>query len=114
MAERGWRVRLSASAELDFANILKWTSENFGARQAEIYQRALVETIGELAEGPDVAGSRTRPDIARNLMTLHVARRGRRASHFLVYRTTARRTIEIARILHERMDLQRHIPSEPE
>jgi hypothetical protein len=32
MAERRWRVRLGAAAELDFANILKWTTENFGAR----------------------------------------------------------------------------------
>jgi hypothetical protein len=33
MVERGWRVRLGAAAELDFANILKWTTENFGTRQ---------------------------------------------------------------------------------
>jgi toxin ParE1/3/4 len=30
MAKREWRVRLSATAELDLANILKWTTENFG------------------------------------------------------------------------------------
>jgi toxin ParE1/3/4 len=36
MAERRWRVRLGAAAELDFANIVKWTAENFGARQARI------------------------------------------------------------------------------
>ncbi len=32
MIARQWRVRLGAVAELDFANILKWTTENFGAR----------------------------------------------------------------------------------
>jgi hypothetical protein len=31
MAERRWRVRLGAAAEVDFANILKWIAENFGA-----------------------------------------------------------------------------------
>jgi hypothetical protein len=33
MAERKWRVRLGAAAELDIANILKWTTENFGVRE---------------------------------------------------------------------------------
>ena len=58
MAERSWKVRLGAAAELDFANILKWTAENFGARQARLYRDILVQTIGELANGSDVAGRR--------------------------------------------------------
>jgi hypothetical protein len=63
MIEQKWRVRLGAVAELDFANILKWTTENFGARQSRIYR-----------------------DIAKG------------------------RIIEIGRILHDQMDLQRHLP----
>jgi len=39
MAKRTWRVRLGRAAELDFANIVKWTTKNFGARQARIYQK---------------------------------------------------------------------------
>jgi toxin ParE1/3/4 len=38
MGERRWRVRLGAAAELDFANILKWTIENFGVRQSRVYR----------------------------------------------------------------------------
>ena len=109
MAERRWRVRLSAAAELDFANILKWTTENFGARQSRVYRNTLVQAIGELAGGPDVVGSRTRDEIMPGLRTLHVARHGRRGSHFLMYRIAPRGTIEIVRILHDRMDVQRHI-----
>jgi toxin ParE1/3/4 len=44
MVERRWRVRLGAAAEVDFANILKWTTENFGARQSRVY-RAVAEAI---------------------------------------------------------------------
>jgi toxin ParE1/3/4 len=110
MVERRWRVRLGAAAELDLANILKWTTENFGPRQARVYRDTLVQTIGELAGGPDVAGSKTRDDIMAGLRTLHVARRGRRGRHFLMYRVAARRTIEVVRILHDRMDLPRHLP----
>jgi toxin ParE1/3/4 len=43
------------------------------------------------------------------LRTLHVARHGRRGRHFLMYRVAAERTIEVARSLDDRMDLQQHI-----
>ena len=65
-----WRVRLGAAAELDFANILKWTTEKFGARQAKIYRDTLVHAPGELAEGPELAGSKARDEIMAGLRTL--------------------------------------------
>jgi toxin ParE1/3/4 len=109
MVERKWRVRIGAAAELDFANILKWTAENFGPRQSRVYRDTLVQAIGELADGPDVAGSSARDGIVPGLRTLHVARHGRRGRHFLMYRVAAERTIEVARSLDDRMDLQQHI-----
>jgi len=112
MAERRWRVRLGAAAEVDFANILKWTAENFGVRQSRVYRDTLVQTIGELADGPDVAGSAARDEVMAGLRTLHVARGGRRGSHFLMYRATTNGTIEIVRILHDRMDFRRHVSDE--
>jgi len=114
MVERKWRVRLGAAAELDFANIVKWTAENFGERQSRIYRDRLVQAIGELADGPDVAGSKARNEIISGLRTLHIARHGRRGSHFLMYRTAPGMTIEIVRILHERMDFPRHLPTVPD
>ena len=114
MAERRWRVRLGAVAEVDFANILKWTTETFGARQSRVYRDTIVQAIGELTDGPNVAGSRARDEIMAGLRTLHVARRGHRGSHFLMYRAASSGTIEIVRILHDRMDLQRHVRSAPD
>jgi toxin ParE1/3/4 len=111
MAERRWRVRFGAAAEVDFANILKWTTENFGARQSRVYRDTLLQAIGELAGGPDVAASKGRDEVMAGLRTLHVARRGRRGSHFLMYRAAPNSTIEIVRILHDRMELQRNLPS---
>ena len=110
MAKREWHVRIGAAAELDLANILKWTAENFGPAQAHVYRGTIVRAIGELAYGPDVAGSRARDEILRGLRTLHVARHGRRGRHLLMYRLAAESTIEIARILHDSMDLPRHLP----
>src|SRR5690348_15234931 len=102
MAEGSWRVRLGAAAEVDFANILKWTTENFGARQSRLYSAGLVQAIGELADGPDVAGSMVRNEIMAGLRTLHIARHGRRGSHFLMYRARPNSVIEIVCILHDR------------
>src|SRR5262245_27939694 len=110
MALRQWRVRLGAVAELDFANILKWTTEKFGARQARIYHDTLMQAVGELSSGPDVPGSRARDEIMPGLRALHVARHGRRGRHFLLYRAVEGRIIEIGRILHDQMDLKRHLP----
>jgi toxin ParE1/3/4 len=110
MAKRRWRVRLGAAAKLDFVNILRWTKENFGARQARLYRDTLVQTIGELGNGPEAAGAKIRDEIMRVARTLHVARRGRRGRHVLLYRVTGERVSEIARILHDSMDLQRHVP----
>lgn len=110
MVERKWRVRLGAAAELDFANILKWTTASFGARQSRLYRDTLVRAIGELADGPYVVGSKARDEIMRGLRTLHVARHSRRGRHFLLYRVAPGGLIEIVRILHDSMDLQRHLP----
>jgi toxin ParE1/3/4 len=109
MTAQRWRVRLSAQAERDFASILQWTAENFGAQQASTYQATIVQSIRELALGPDIRGARKRDDIGRGAHTLHVARHGRRGRHLLLYRVAGVRTIEIGRILHDSMELRRHV-----
>ncbi|MBI4213673.1 MAG: type II toxin-antitoxin system RelE/ParE family toxin [Chloroflexi bacterium] len=101
-----WRVRLTKPAELDFAAILQWTIQNFGIRQARAYRHILREALAATRHGPDVPGSVPRADILEGCRTLHVPRPGR---HFLVYRAVSADTIEILRILHDAMDLSRHV-----
>ena len=76
MAAQKWRVRLGALAELDFANVIRWTAENFGASQARRYQETLLRAISELSGGPKVDGSKARDEIMSGMRTLHVARHG--------------------------------------
>ena len=111
MSDRTWTVRLSAAAERDFVEILRDTVGKFGLRQAETYRDLLTQAIAHLADGPDVAGSRSRSALRKGLRSLHVARRGRHGRHFLLYRER-KQTIEILRILHDAMDLRRHVPPE--
>jgi toxin ParE1/3/4 len=82
-----WTVHLTAAAEADFRNILRWTAEQFGEAQARAYAETLSRALEALSEGPDAAGVRARDDIAGGLFMLHVARRGRRGRHFVIFRT---------------------------
>ena len=79
--------------------------------QARIYADTLNEAIGALMEGPEVAGARRRDEIAKGLMTLHVARGGRRGRHFLLYRVGEGEPfqIDVLRLLHDVMDLPSHL-----
>lgn len=110
---RRWTVRLTAAAEADFRDILRWTSAQFGEAQASAYAETLSAALGDLAAGPTVAGARERSDIAKGLSVLHVARKGRKGRHFVMFRIgqdQGREVVEVLRLLHDAMDLQRHLP----
>jgi toxin ParE1/3/4 len=104
-----WRVRLAASAERDVREILRWTESRFGPNQASIYRAAIRDTIRELEQGPNQPAVRNRDDILKGLRLLHVARRGRRGRHFVMFRVSGD-LIEILRLLHDSMDFARHLP----
>jgi toxin ParE1/3/4 len=109
-----WAVRLSAAAERDFANIIDWTIERFGKRQAEIYAEVLIAATQTLHSGPAVTGVKARSEIGKGIFTLHAARGSTKARHFLMFRVSLDddATIDVIRILHDAMDLPRHLPPE--
>ena len=110
MTETRWRIRLGDEAKRDFARILKYTKDTFGAQQLAVYRVTLVEALAALEAGADILGSVARDEVLPNLRTLHVARKGRRGRHFIMYRATHGNVIDVIRILHDQMDLVRHIP----
>jgi toxin ParE1/3/4 len=101
-------VRLSNAAEADYDEILRWTAGRFGVGQAASYANLLAATLARLERGPSLLGARRRDEIGAGLRTLHVGRRGR---HIILFRvgSEADRTIDVLRILHDAMDLARHI-----
>jgi len=105
-----WNVRLAAQAELDFFEIITWTIENFGERQAETYAETLTLAIEALHDGPEQLGAKARDDIGPGIRTLHVARQGRSGRHFVVFSEAKDQYIDVLRLLHDSMDLARHIP----
>ena len=62
--------------------------------------------------GLEVPRSAARDEIRPGLRTLHVAREGRRARHFILYRAAENHVIEVVRILHDAMELATHGPPE--
>lgn len=111
---RRWKVRLTAAAASDFENIIDWTVEHFDESQALVYAETLSLAIEALTEGPLVAGTKPRDEILKGLRSLHVARQGRKGRHFVMFRTAASGdAIEILRLLHDSMDLPRHLGHEP-
>ncbi len=113
MAENTWTVRLSAAAEADFRQILRWTVDNFGSAQARAYADTLSSALKALNAGTSVIGVKERPEIGSNIWTLHVARNGRKGRHFIMFQVAGaqdRKVIDVLRLLHDSMDLERHLP----
>ena len=110
---RRWTVQLTAAADEDFLEILRWTLVQFGERQAHAYSETLSTTLSDLAAGPSVPGVKPRDEIAKGIHSIHVARKGRKGRHFVLFRIAGAKgseRIEVLRILHDAMDLPRHLP----
>jgi plasmid stabilization system protein ParE len=107
-----WRVRLTATAEADFAAILTWTAERFGSRQEERYEDILIEAVVSLENEAGSPNARPRDDLGAGVRVLHAGRQ-RRARHIVVFGLREEeRVISALRILHEQMDLPAHVPSD--
>jgi len=108
-----WIVRLTAAAEADYRQILQWTLVNFARAQTRTYAVTLSAALKALSAGPAIPGVRERAEIGAQIRTLHVARKGRKGRHFVVFRVNdaaGEKVIDVLRMLHDGMDLARHFP----
>lgn len=93
-------LKFSPRARQDIEEIWDYTVEHWGQRQAEIYLR-LIRTAAE-AIASDPKRGRTCDDVRPGYRRYEVG------SHVLFYRMATKHVIVI-RILHQRMDVERHI-----
>ncbi len=106
----GWSIRVAQGAQQDLVAIRTWTQQRFGSRQALAYARTLALALHALCdEGPDLPGANPRDDLGSGIRVLHVARHGRHGRHFVVFRAGDKHCIDVLRILHDSMDLARHM-----
>ena len=105
-----WSVRLANQAEQDVEDILLWTEAHFGTQQAEVYLEVMTTALEALIDGPDILGCTKRDDILLGIRVLHVARYGRKGRHYLIFKVDEDDfSVEVLRILHDSMDLPRHL-----
>ena len=107
-----WHIHLADQAEQDLLDVIRWTNENFGTRQAEQYAETIALAIEALHDGPEILGAKLRNDIAEGIHTLHVARQGRKGRHFVAFSVSEGHIINVLRLLHDCMDLAMHLPED--
>src|SRR5690349_18470158 len=86
-----------------------WTTEHFGGAQAKLYTQTILEALKALRAGPQILGAKPRYDLAPGLVSLHVARNQRKGRHVVIFRVIEDGIIEVVRILHDSMDIPRHV-----
>lgn len=112
--------RLSATAEADIISVLAWTESHFGDVARRRYEMLLVTALRDVAADPERLGSAARPELGpgvRSYHLFHSRERSRtddgvvhRPRHFLLYRVTNPDVIGIGRVLHDAMEIERHLP----
>jgi toxin ParE1/3/4 len=110
------RYRLSPLAVADIDNILDETVRLFGTAQEERYFNLILAAVERVADDPFSIGTKARDDLSAGLRSFHVGMAVTRhgaAAHVLYFRTITSSDGEpevlIARVLHDRMDPERHI-----
>ncbi len=95
------RCLLSPAAQADLAQIWDYTRDRWGADQAGEYLRELQRAIARAAANPRVG--RSCDDICPGYRKLAAG------SHMLIYRVTDEAVIDVVRVLHQWMDVDRNL-----
>lgn len=93
--------RLTSKAVEDLANIWEYTFKDWSEKQADKYYSMLIVFCQKIADNPDVG--KTYYGTAENLFGMKINR------HIIFYRTLDKSYVEITRVLHESMDMQKSI-----
>ena len=108
------QLRISRPARADLASILATSLERWGEDGRSRYAALLAAAMRKVAADPEGPTTRARTELAPGIRSFHL-RQARRAHgvgapvHVLYYRATVDDSVEIVRVLHERMDPQRHV-----
>ncbi|KES20039.1 MULTISPECIES: type II toxin-antitoxin system RelE/ParE family toxin [Pseudomonas] len=113
--------RLSLDAQTDLIDILRYTQAKFGENARRRYQGLIQAAFVSVAAEPERIGSLDRKQLAAGLRSLHLlycrteSQSGRvdRPRHVVFYRLGNDQVVEIVRILHDAMEVERHLQQVP-
>ena len=94
------RLKLAPAARADLDAIWSYTAKNWNTDQAESYIRNLTQAMRTLAQNP--ALGKAIDDVRPGYLKFPTG------SHVIYYRRTST-GIDVIRLLHKRMDADRHI-----
>ena len=92
------KFKFTNKAIEDLSEIWEYTIETWSEKQADKYYKLIIDTCSELAKNPE--SGKAYADIYPELFGQIVSK------HIIFYRVIDKTSIEITRILHERMDLK--------
>ncbi|MBX7435380.1 type II toxin-antitoxin system RelE/ParE family toxin [Mycobacterium sp. Y57] len=92
---------LSPAAQADLGDIWDYTCERWGDDQAEMYLREIQRAIERVVASPLIG--RPCDEVCEGY------RRHAVGSHTLYYRGASNDVIDVVRVLHNRMDVDRHL-----
>lgn len=105
-----FRLRFSKRAARDIEAVLAHTLQEFGQQQYEVYKELIRLAMVDIAADPNRPSARRHPDLRPDCRLFHIARPGRNARHFFLYRLIGDRLVLVGGLLHDSMDLRRHLP----
>lgn len=109
--------RVAPAARADIGDVLRYSTLRFGPAARQRYMALIGAAFEVIAEQPERIGSHARDELAPGLRSFHLRHarsqsthdRVDRPRHIVFYRIGADRVVEIVRLLHEAMELSRHL-----
>lgn len=112
--------RLAVAAQADIVDLLAYTEREFGAPARRRYEALVAQAIRDVAADPLRPGSVARPELGVDVCSYHLRNSRERARtseglvrnprHLLLFRPIRSGLIGIGRVLHDAMELERHLP----
>lgn len=95
------KFELTKKAVKDLSGIWEYTFDTWSEKQADKYYKQILSECNRLS---------IRPEDGRSYQGIVESLRGKKINkHIILYRVLGKQHIEVARILHERMDLKSRI-----
>ena len=110
------QYRISHAATDDIDSILRWSRTHFGEQAQQRYAALIAAGIRDVAKDPYGTGAQPRSELGEGVYSWHLRQSRTHVTgdpvheprHFLIYRVDDG-IVVIGRVLHDSMDLERHV-----
>ncbi len=106
------KYRLSSKAQLQYSQILSYTLDKFGEIGHQNYSSLLKQALHKISVEPYGKHSKERSEIRKGVMSIHLRNINsevKKPRHLIMYRIKPD-YVEIIAILHDQMEISKHIP----